>query len=262
MSPDRQPDETSVRNYIAPELYDAAYGWWVGDIPFYAALARASRGPVLEVACGTGRVHLPLLQAGVVLDGFDLHTGMLDVLRRKAAALGLKPRVMQADMRDFTMPRRYDLIVIPFRAFLHNPTTDDELRTLRTCREHLESGGRLVLDLFHPTFERLVEPDGQWRLEREFTHPASGAPLALWSRPIRDRVNQTMHVDMELRELDAAGATRAAHTHSFDLRWVYKAEMELLLRIAGFSRWEVAGGFDGRPLVKDTDLMVWTAWKD
>jgi SAM-dependent methyltransferase len=262
MSPDRKPDETSVRGYIAPELYDAAYGWWTEDIPFYGAQARAASGPVLEVACGTGRVYLAMLQAGADAEGFDLSSGMLEVLRRKAAALGLEPHVRQADMRDFTMPRRYALVVIPFRAFLHNLTTDDELRTLRACREHLERGGRLVLDLFHPSFERLVEPAGAWRLEREFPDPRTGAPLAIWSRASRDRVNQTMHVEMELRELDAAGATMAAHPHVFDLRWIYKAEMELLLGAAGFSRWEVTGGFDGRPLLKDTDLMVWTAWKD
>jgi len=262
MSTRPAPDDSSVRGYIAPELYDLAYGWWRDDIPFYAGLAKQAGGPVLEVACGTGRVHLPLLQAGADADGFDLHPGMLEVLRRKAAALGLPSRVSQADMRDFTMPRRYALIVIPFRAFLHNRTTEDELRTLRCCREHLEPGGRLVLDLFHPTFERLIEPDGEWRLERELAHPETGVPLALWSRGVRDRVEQTMHVEMELRELGAGGAVTARHPHTFDLRWVYKGEMELLLRLAGFARCEVAGGFDGRPLLADTDLMIWTAWKD
>jgi SAM-dependent methyltransferase len=262
MTGDPQLDASSVLGYIAPELYDVAYGWWTEDIPFYVEQARAAAGPVLEVACGTGRVLLPVLQAGADADGFDLHPGMLEVLKRKAAALGLKPRAFQADMRDFTMPRRYLLITIPFRAFLHNLTTEDQLRTLRCCREHLESGGRLVLDLFHPTFERLVEPDGRWRLEKELTHIETGAPLTLWSVRTSDRVNQTMHVEMELREGGAGGSAAAAHRHAFDLRWIYKAEMELLLRVAGFSRWEVAGGFDGRPLVKDTDLMVWTSWKD
>jgi SAM-dependent methyltransferase len=262
MNASPKPDDASVRHYIEPELYDVAYASWTEDLPFYVGLARTARGPVLEVACGTGRVHLPMLQAGADVDGFDLHSGMLDVLRRKAVALGLETHVVQADMRDFTMPRRYALVVIPFRAFLHNLTTADELRALRLFREHLESGGRLVLDLFHPTFERLVEPDGQWRLEKEFAHPESGAPLALWSSGTRDRVNQTMHVDMELRELGPEGDVLATHPHAFDLRWIYKAEMELLLRTAGFSRCEVAGGFDGRPLVRDTDLMVWTAWED
>ena len=262
MSPDRPLDDSSVRGYIAPDLYDTCYGWWKEDIPFYVALARAARGPVLEVACGTGRVHLPLLEAGVDADGFDLHPGFLEVLRRRAAERGLVPRVVQADMRDFTRPRRYALVVVPFRAFLHNLTTADELRTLRCCREHLEPGGRLVLDLFHPTFARLAEPDGEWRHEMDFAHPAGGAPLSLWSRSVRDRVNQTQHADMELRELGPGGEVVARHPHAVDLRWVYKGEMELLLRAAGFGGWEVAGGFDGRPLRRDTDLMVWTAWRD
>ena len=262
MTPSRPLDASSVLGYIAPGLYDACYGWWRDDLPFYVGAARAAGGPVLEVACGTGRVHLPLLEAGVDADGFDLHPGFLAVLRQRAAARGLAPRVVQADMRDFTMPRRYALIVVPFRAFLHNLTTEDELRTLRCCREHLEPGGRLVLDLFHPTFERLVEPDGAWRHERDFAHPESGAPLSLWSRSVRDRVHQTQHADMELRELGPDGAIVARHAHAVDLRWVYRGEMELLLRAAGFTRWTVAGGFDGRPLLRDTDLMIWTAWRD
>ncbi len=262
MSGQEKIDESSMERFIAPELYDAAYGWWKEDLPFYVALARGAAGPVLEVGCGTGRVYLPMLQAGADVDGFDLSSGMLAVLRRKAAALGLEPRVRQADMRDFTMPRRYALILIPFRAFLHALTTDDQLRTLRACREHLEPGGCLVVDLFHPTFARLVEPADQWRAEHEFPHPESGAPLALWSRAERDLVNQVMHVEMELRELGPEDDVLARHPHVFDCRWVYKAEMELLLRVAGFPRWEVAGGYDGRPLVRDTDLMVWTAWKD
>jgi SAM-dependent methyltransferase len=262
MSHDRPLDDSAVRGYIAPEFYDAAYGWWRDDLPFYVGLARAADGPVLEVACGTGRVHLPMLEAGADADGFDLHAGFLEVLRRRAAGRGLTTRVVQADMRDFTLPRRYALVVVPFRAFLHNLTPEDELRTLRCCREHLEPGGRLVLDLFHPTFARLIEPDGAWRHELDFAHPVTGAPLALWSRSTRDRVNQTQHADMELRELGPGGEILARHPHRVDLRWIYKGEMELLLRAAGFSGWEVAGGFDGRPLVKDTDLMVWTAWKD
>jgi SAM-dependent methyltransferase len=73
MTRERPLDDRSVRGYVEPELYDVTYGWWRDDIPFYVAQARAAGGPVLEVACGTGRVHLPLLQAGADADGFDLH---------------------------------------------------------------------------------------------------------------------------------------------------------------------------------------------
>ena len=262
MSDERGPDTSWSRDYVTPELYDLQYTNYTRDIPFYVEQARAAGGPVLEVACGTGRILLPLLQAGADADGLDLRPAMVEALKRKATALGLKPRVCQADMRDFTMPRRYALVIVPFRAFLHNLTTEDQLRTLRTCREHLEPGGRLVLDLFYPSFARLTEPDRTWRLESEFPHPRSGAPLAVWSRAERDRVNQTMRVEMELRESDATGAVSARHLQGFELRWIFKPEMELLLQAAGFARWEVAGGFDGRPLLCDADDMIWTAWKD
>jgi SAM-dependent methyltransferase len=255
-------DRSAVAGYVAPALYDVQYSAYREDLPFWADLARGAGGPVLEVGCGTGRVHLPMLQAGADLEGFDLQPAMLDELRRKAAVLGLAPRVHEADMRDFTLPRRYALIVIPFRAFLHNLTTADQLATLRACRQHLDAGGRLVVDLFYPSFARLTEPDGEWRLEREFPHPESGRPMSVVSRHERDRVNQTMQVEMELRELDERGAVVAAHPETFALRWIWKPEMELLLRVAGYARWEVIGGFDGRPLVHDTDQMIWTAWRD
>jgi len=260
--PPRRSDRSAVKGYLAPALYDLQYSTYGEDLPFWVELARAAGGPVLEVGCGTGRVHLPLLQAGVDVDGFDLQPAMLDELRRKAAALGATPRVHEADMRDFALLRRYALVVIPFRAFLHNLTTADQLATLRACHRHLLPGGRLVVDLFYPSFARLTERDGEWRLEREFAHPESGRPLSVVSRRRSDRVNQTMWVEMELREHDERGAVLATHPQSFALRWIYKPEMELLLQVAGFARWAVAGGFDGRPLLHDTDQMIWTAWKD
>jgi SAM-dependent methyltransferase len=254
--------EYSTEQYIKPELYDLAYSWHKDDIPFYIARAKEARGPVLEAGCGTGRVLIPTMEAGVDIDGLDLHPGMLEVLKRKAESMGLNPRVVHADMRDFTMPRRYALVTIPFRAFLHLLTTEDQLKALRCCREHLEPGGSLVLNVFHPSFERLVEPDGEERLEREFPHPETGLPVGMYSRRHVDRVNQILQVEMEIRESDPRGYVGATHSHRFALRWIYKAEMELLLRAAGFARFAVLGGFDGRPLERDTDEMVWTAWKD
>jgi hypothetical protein len=67
----------------------------------------------------------------VDIEGFGLHPGMLETLKRKAAALGLKPRLYRADMRDFTMPRRYALITIPFRGFMHLLDSEDVLNALR-----------------------------------------------------------------------------------------------------------------------------------
>jgi SAM-dependent methyltransferase len=252
-----------LSHYIEPALYDVAYAWHTADIPFWVTRAQQAGGPVLEAGCGTGRVLIPTLKAGVDAEGFDLHPGMLETLKNKAAALGLSPRVHLADMRDFTMARRFALITAPFRGFMHLLTTEDQLRALCCMREHLAPGGSLVLNLFYPSFEHMVEPGDQERIEREFDHPETGLPVALVSvRREYDRVRQTLRAEMELRESDARGYAGAVHKHRFSLRWTYRFEMELLLRAAGFARFEVLGGFDGRPLERDTDEMVWTAWKD
>lgn len=255
-------EPSEIEQYVQPELYDLYYSWVTEDIPFYLGRARAAKGPVLEAACGTGRVLLPTLEAGVPIDGFDIHPGMIEVLRRKAGARGLSPQVSVADMRDFTMPRRYALVTIPFRAFQHLLTTRDQVAALRCMREHLEPGGSLVFNVFFPSFERMVKPEGEPELEREFTNPETGLPIAMYTTRRVDRVEQVVHVEREVVESDARGYAAKTHRDRFSMRWIGKPEMELLLGAAGFSRWSVAGGFDGRPLDSQSLEMLWTAWKD
>lgn len=255
-------ERTDIESYISPEIYDTVYSWQTDDIPFYVERAKQARGPVLEAGCGTGRVLLPTLQAGVEIDGFDLHPGMLEVLKRKAAALGLNPRVVEADMRDFTMPRRYALVTVPFRAFMHVLTTEDQIRTLRCIREHLEPDGALVMNLFYPSFEILTLPDDTDRVDREFPHPESGLPVVMRSRRRVNRIEQTVRNEREITESDARGYVAATHRDAFTLRWTWKPEMELLLRCAGFARWQVQGGFAGAPFDDPSREMVWTAWRD
>src|SRR3954454_4185597 len=139
-----------------PSTFDdgEAYDLVLKDIPygldFYVALAREARGPVLDIACGTGRILLPCLQAGVDIEGLDLFEPMLKTLREKAAALGLTPKLYQADMSNFSVPRRFALIMIPFNAFIHNMTQHAQIRCLQLCLEHLQPGGSLVFDTFFP----------------------------------------------------------------------------------------------------------------
>lgn len=256
MSPDDH------RYGMDPVLYDAVYAHLTEDVAFYLDLARRSPGPVLEAACGTGRVLLPVLEAGVDIDGFDLDEEMLARLRTKAEARGLSPRVVQADLRDFSMPRRYTLAMVPFRAFLHLLTTEDQLAALRCLREHLESGGALVLNLFYPNFDVIAGASGAPKRTIETVHPDNGHTLHVYDLPRYDRVRQRVDATREIVELDADGREVARHPAHFELRWIWAPEMELLLRTAGFARWEVRGGFDGRPLERDTDEMIWTAWKD
>jgi len=119
------------------EFYDIDnYHLWYHDVGFYLEYARRQQGPILEIACGTGRVTIPLAQAGFEVQGIDLSLPMLSIFRRKLDRLDDETagriRLEQADMADFELGRTFDLIVVPFRAF-QALTTDERARRALLC---------------------------------------------------------------------------------------------------------------------------------
>jgi SAM-dependent methyltransferase len=253
------PDKEATP-YDNGALYDLLFERFDYGLEFYLALARAARGPVLDVACGTGRVLLPMLEAGIDADGLDLFPAMLETLRKKASARGLTPQLYQSDMSAFHLPRPYALIVIPFNAFIHNLTTDAQLSTLHCCKEHLQPGGLLAFDTFFPGAALITSPENTRALEMESKNPHTGLPIRLYDTRSFDRVKQFQHSRIEIEMLDAAGNITSTHTSQTTTRWIYKSEMELLLRIARFERFEILGGFNGQPLIHDTDAMIVQVW--
>jgi SAM-dependent methyltransferase len=242
------------------ELYDILFSNFDFGLDFYLKLARESNGPVLDIACGTGRILLPCLQAGVNVEGLDLYDGMLTRLQKKARDLNFQPRLHRADMCNFSLSRKYALVMIPFNAFIHNMTANAQIQCLRCCREHLAPGGLLAFDTFFPGKELITAPNGARVLELESKHPETGLPMRLFDTRSFDLVQQTQHSFIEFEFLDAAGNIVATHSSQTSTRFIYKNEMELLLRLAGFSRWQIHADFTGRPLVNDTDMMIVLAW--
>jgi len=243
-------------------LYDLLFGNFDLGKDFYMGLARAAGGPILDLACGTGRILLPCLKAGMDIEGVDLFPSMLTRLREKASALGVSARVHQANMTSFRLPRRYALIFIVNNAFVHNLTTEDQLATLRTCREHLLPGGLLAFDTAFPGPGWVAAPSGTREMELEVPHPKTGLPVRIWDTRTFDRVQQLQHSFNEIEMLDKQGKVIAVHPSKTTIRWIYKGEMELLLRMAGFGRWQILGDYDGRPLVNETDSMIVQAWNE
>lgn len=148
------------------EYYDVIYSDQL-DVEFYLAEAKNARGPVLEVACGTGRILLRLLQEGIDASGIDLSPAMIDVLKRKAGAMGLQPDVHVANMADFRLGRKFNLIIVPYRSFLHLATEDERKSALQLFKEHLNPGGRLILHTYNPSEEDLEMTDDYHHFDHE-----------------------------------------------------------------------------------------------
>ena len=231
------------------EVYDDIYSAFKDDIPFYKKQAKKAGGRVLEVCCGTGRVYLELLREGVDACGIDISPRMLSRLKAKAKASGLRPRVFLADMKSFSLHRKFVLVIVPFRAFLHNLTSEDQIAALRCFRRHLAPGGRLILNMFMPSAHFIVKNYGK-------TIPTvidrKRRMVSFDESYFVDEPNQVIAVRGVLKK----GAKTAARWN-FRLALIYKKEFELLLRLAGFSKWKVYGGFKKEELVSSKQEMVW-----
>jgi SAM-dependent methyltransferase len=229
------------------------------DIPFYVGLAReaaAAGQAVLELGCGTGRVTLPIAEAGVEIVGLDNSPAMLDVARAKARD-ARNPQWVQAGMADFQLGQRFGLVIIPFRSFLLLLTVEEQKACLARVRDHLVDGGRLALNVFNPSILAIADWLGE-RSERWLRR--SDAPgKERWThreyRPASQELNET-RADVELSD---AGAVIQRVERNLRLRWVYRYEMEHLLALAGFDVEALSGWFDGAPFTDESNEMVWIA---
>jgi len=229
------------------------------DLQFYLDYARQSRGPVLELGCGTGRVCIPIAAEGIDVVGLDLSPAMLAICRQKLAAqpdsTRRRVRLLRADMADFSLRRRFGLIIVPFRAFQHLLETDQQLACLRRVRQHLRPDGRFILDVFDPNYNRLTGPfPSEQGTDFDVTF-GDGTRLIRRSRILgHEKARQLQHVEFEFELHQPA---RSVHTSTavFYMRCIFRPEAEHLLARAGLRVEHLFGDYRRMPYPPGNDLI-------
>lgn len=248
------------------DSYDLFFTDAEADVLFYVAEAQRAEPPVLELACGTGRVLIPVAQAGVEVVGLDLSPAMLAHARRKVAALPPEVRaritLQEADMRTFSLPHRFGLIYCPFRAFLALLTVEDQLAALERIRLHLKPGGRFALNFFDPNLRYLAEsqtPAGNaLHLELEIALP-DGGRLLRWTVRQYEPARQWLDVVYIDEWFDAHGTMTRRQRIPLQLRWIYRYEFEYLLARAGFQVEALYGDFERHAWERPGQELIWIA---
>jgi SAM-dependent methyltransferase len=207
------------------------------DVEFYVDLARETDGPVVELAVGTGRIALPIAQAGIPVIGVDQSEGMLAVARERARDIGIGSRLdlRVGDLREPPVPERVPLAICPFRSLLHMPDETEKLRALRAAHSILEPSGRFAFDVFAPGREDIDETHERW-IERE---------PGIFERADWDEAGRTLTLTVRSGE---SKATMALH-------WLGAPEWLALLDAAGFEIEAMYGWFDRRPYADDEDMI-------
>ncbi len=225
-----------------------------GDAAWYVRLARRTGGPVLEGACGTGRVAWALARAGIEVVGFDLSPAMLRRAEGKRASMPSPASrcatFLPGDLRTFDLGRRrFPLALVTFRAFLCLLTPEDQRACLLRFRRHLRPGGRLVLDVFDPVL-RYLSPEfpEDLRWGSFYAHPERGTRITVGIRRLGiDMLAQTMHDEWTFREADRRGRVLREEKEVLRLRWCWRDELRHLFELTGFEVEAEYSDFRGSP---------------
>ena len=242
-------------------LYDLEHQDFDADITLYRNYAQRCDGPVLELGCGSGRVCLALARAGYDVAGVDSSVAMLSLARAHAAEGGLagQVRLEQADARTLTFPSQFALAIWPLNGFLHLLTVEDQRAALKGAHRSLLPGGVLIVDVPNPHTVFTPDDDGQLLLRSRFPSP-EGDSISSSSVSRTDLANQRQHLTLQYDEVRDDGEPQRT-TVETDLRFVYRYEMEALLRQAGFLLDAVYGSYDLDPYDVDSDVMLFVAYR-
>lgn len=250
-----------------PPIYetDAPYYDWEHqrfdeDLQLYLGFAAASPGGILDVACGTGRTLVPLVEAGHRVTGIDSSAAMLGVARSRVERLGKRATLVCADMRSFALRRHFGMAFVALGSFHHLASVEDQRSALRSLAAHVVPGGRLIVDLLNPSPEWLAAGDGALVHQLTAPFPDEGGPDVLSKFVARTTAFETQ-TDHELLLYDRTGPDGSITRRIFevDLRFVFRYEAELLLAEAGFRVRDVFGDYGLDPYGEGSPRMILVA---
>jgi SAM-dependent methyltransferase len=225
---------------LATDVYDITrpIGHSFGDVEFYLKRLKSCTGRVLEPAVGTGRVMIPLMEAGLQMEGLDNSHEIVAICRARCAERGLQPVLYEGDMGSLSLPERYEAIIIPAGSFLLIERREESLGTLKRFREHLVPGGRLILDLELQTdFSVGTVSTGTVETPR-------GETITVESKVVEVNFLEQYSVSHMRYEKWREGELLQTEMQRFALRWYGLEEFELILKSLGFSEMVVSADYE------------------
>ena len=236
--------------YDHPALYDALLPV-APHVPYYLDLARQASGDVLELACGTGQLTVPIARAGLPIVGLDLSTPMLTTARQRAATANISVEFVQGDMRNFDLDHKFALIFIARNSLLHLHSIEDLLAAFAAVRRHLAPGGILAFDIFNPNVSLLARPSGQRFPVFQKETEAFGT-LSVEATTDYDPATQVGH---GLWYISTPGKPDA-WVLPLDLRNIFPQELPLLLAAGGLHLMSRMGDLDQTPFDSTSRFQV------
>jgi 2-polyprenyl-3-methyl-5-hydroxy-6-metoxy-1,4-benzoquinol methylase len=252
----------SEHSDLVVKYYDQSFGIsGESEINWYLKRARKIGGPVLDLACGTGRIAILLAREGFEVHAIDQSEGMLDVFRRKLEQepdeIKRRIDITQAPMSNFRLDRKFKTVIC-VDAFFHNLTVKDQMDCLRCVREHLAPEGRFLFNLPNPTCDFILasqESQGKKFSERGRYELEDGSRLAVEQAAAGDLAAQTTTTTLRITRYDGEGNEIEKGESSWTARYLFRYEAEHLLYRCGFEIEEMVGDYHDGPVTEKGQLV-------
>lgn len=230
-----------------------------GELSFYLERASKLSGDILEIACGTGRITLPLAQAGFSVWGIDLSEYTLHLLKEKlhdmSSEVQKKVHLQQANMTNFTMNKSYDLILIPGISYQALLRKEDQIECLKMVYNHLKADGEFIFNVFRP-FKQL---DQTWvqaeAVQWEKVDPQTGSTIqkSHIAKAI-DVENQIIYPEYIFRVTHGNG-TKEELREQLSLKYYYYEQITDMIQAAGFTIAEQYGDYEGGSIEEGAEMI-------
>jgi len=244
---------------LLAQLYDWEHDTFTSDVELYTSVAQRTGGPVLEPACGTGRVLEPLARRGLQVVGFDSSPDMLARARDRLADLSGRATVSLADLRDPLPAGPFRLVVLPLDALGLLDETAAQVHLLSRIGASLAADGLLVLDLVHaaPLWD---QPQGIPVLQQSAPDEEIGARVSKWM--VRRLLPSTQQSVLDcFFDLVWSDGSFSRLQETVQLRYFSRFEIELLLSAAGLVVEAIHGDYALEPFQDDSPRMIVLAVK-
>jgi len=221
------------------------------DSRFYLENIKKTNGKILEVGSGTGRLLTEALEKGADIYGIDISPSMLAVLKAKLPP-EQRNRISLQSIVDFRMNIKFDLVIAPFRVFMHLAEKDDQLQALNNVYDHLNPDGKFIFDVFVPDLKPLITRlDNVLDFEGEY-EPGNRVKRIVSTDP--DLINQLINLTFRLEWNE--GTSYFNREWKSSLRYFFRFELEHLIERSKFRNYRIAGDFSGNDLNNDSREFI------
>lgn len=235
----------NLSKYENPEEYDKSYSLFKSDLAYIQGYLKNEQ-TIIELACGTGRLALPLANQGHTVYGVDIDEGMLNYAKKKAESQDIRLHLALQDCTQLDLPIKSNFIYMTGNSFQHFLSNESQNALLQSVKKHLNTGGEFVFDTRNPILSELAMIE----TTEEFHHSPLGEKVTIQSREEYDPLLQLLTCT------SVYSSDTNQYQDSIKLRYTYPLEMKRLLDQNGFEITSIYGSWEKQSFAENSISMI------